>query len=294
MEQDPKDIKPEYQEIDKEEVTTYRERNKLILPLVVTGVVLFLIIMYFALSGDSHYDRGLQYLKQDQYTEALVEFQKVDTDEKDFRMAQSKINYINGLLAYKDGVHPQAKVYLTKVEPSDEYYRESRLMIDKIDLASRQGNLESLNEKLKQDKDTVIIKEKVIETSPDKVGEAETPKEDLATSRKYVSSLQNLSSKFEALYQSAKNSSIESKKVFINDMDSLYSEFKKLGSVSGKSGTVSELQQVADSWMQKRISYINRLIAENSVNETNSSLALKEEGDKDYKLLQTMIRNNQF
>jgi len=294
MEKDPKDINPEYQEIRTEEVT-YRERNKLILPLVVTGLVLFLLIMYFALSGDSHYDRGLQYLKQDQYTEALVEFQKVDTDEKDFRMAQSKINYINGLLAYKDGVHPQAKVYLTKVEPSDEYYRESRLMIDKIDLASRQGNLESLNEQLKQDKDTVIIKEKVIETlPPDKVGEAETPDEDLVTSRKYVSSLQNLSSKFEALYQSAKNSSIESKKVFINEMDSLYSEFKKSGYSSGKNAAVSELKQVADSWMQKRISYINRLIADNSVNETNSSLALKEEGDKDYKLLQTMIRNNQF
>jgi len=294
MEQDPKNTKSEYQEIHKEEVTTYPERNRWVLPLVATGVVLFLIIMYFALSGESHYDRGVQYLKQDQYTAALVEFQKVDTDEKDFRMAQSKINYINGLLAYRDGVHSQAKIYLAKVEPSDEYYRESRLMMDKIDLASRQGNLESLNEKLKQEKDTVVIKERVIETAPDKVGEAETRNEDLEASRKYKSTLQNLSGKFESVYQSAKNSSVESKKAFIKDMDSLYSEFKKIGSVSGHNEAISELKQVADSWMQKRISYINRLISENSVNETNSSLALKEEGDKDYKLLQTMIRNNQF
>jgi len=292
MEQDPKNRNQSYEAIRNEDQTTYPEKNKMILPLVVTGIVLFLIIMYFVLSGQSHYERGLQYLKEDQYTEALVEFQEVDTDEKDFRMSQSKINYINGLLAYKDGVYPQSKLYLAKVEPSDEYYREARLMMDKIDLAIKQGNLELLTEQLRQNKDTVIIKEKVIETAPDKVGEAETRNEDLETSKKYKLEVQNLSGKFEALYQSAKNSSVESKKIFIKDMDSLYSEFKKIENSSEPNARMRELKQLADSWMQNRISYINRLIAENSVNETNSSLALKEEGDKDYKLLQTLIRNN--
>jgi hypothetical protein len=34
--------------------------------------------------------------------------------------------------------------------------------------------------------------------------------------------------------------------------------------------------------MDKRISYINKLISENSVTETNTSRSLKEEGDKLY------------
>ncbi|MEO6695364.1 MAG: hypothetical protein ABIY50_10915 [Ignavibacteria bacterium] len=289
MEENRNSPKPPYREIN-EENDNYREKNKLTIPLVIAGVVLLLLIMYFAMSGDSNYDRGLKYLKQQQYTEALVEFQKVDTDEKEFRMAQSKINYINGLLTYKEGNYPQSKLYLTKVEPSDEYYREARLMIDKMDLASKQGNLELLTEQLKQDKDTVIIKERVIEKQPDKVGGAETRTDDTESIRKYRTALESISGKFEALYQTAKSASVPVKKEYVTDMDSLYSEFQKF--TSGQSSGTTELRQLANSWMQKRMSHINRLIAENSVSDTKSTMALKEEGDKDYRLLQSMIRNN--
>lgn len=297
MEQDNlSESKPSYRKLDENENRDTYEKNKYILPMIIGGVILLAVILYFALNSQSHYDNGVQYLKQDKYTEALVEFKKVDPDNKDFTMSQSKINYINGLLAYKEGAYPQAKVYLTKVEPGDEYYRESRLMIEKIDMASKQGNLDLLSEKINQNtsgKDTVIIKETVIEKPVEKVGEAETPKEDQQSVRKYKSDLVSLSGKFEAMYQSARNSSIESKKTFVRDMDSLYFEFKKL-QPAGQSDKVVELKDAAGSWMQKRLEYINRLISENSVQETKSTIVLKEQGDKDYLLLQTMIKNNQF
>ncbi|MEP7145734.1 MAG: hypothetical protein ABI792_01860, partial [bacterium] len=107
---------------------TIPDRNKS-LPLILGGLgaLLIAVILYFALSGESNYEKGVKYLKQKQYTEALVDFQKVDPGDKDFRMAQSKINYINGLKSYNDNMYPQAKTYLTKVDPADEYYRESQL-----------------------------------------------------------------------------------------------------------------------------------------------------------------------
>ncbi|MDQ3193377.1 MAG: hypothetical protein M3P82_00115 [Bacteroidota bacterium] len=90
------------------------ERNKTFTYwLAVLGALLLAVILYFALSGESDYEKGVKYLNQKQYSEALVEFQNVDPGEKEFRMAQSKINYINGLRSYNDNMYPQAKTYLS-------------------------------------------------------------------------------------------------------------------------------------------------------------------------------------
>jgi hypothetical protein len=42
-----------------------------------------------------------------------------------------------------------------------------------------------------------------------------------------------------------------------------------------------------NKWIDKRIAYISRLISENSVNVTNTSRSLKEEGDKLYFMVTT-------
>jgi hypothetical protein len=42
--------------------------------------------------------------------------------------------------------------------------------------------------------------------------------------------------------------------------------------------------------MDKRIAFINKLIAENSVSETNTSRSLKEEGDKMYVTVSNQLK----
>ena len=56
----------------------------------------------------------------------------VKPSDKNFQLAQSKINYIYGIRAYNDNQMAQANVYLSKVIPGDEYYGESQLLLEKI------------------------------------------------------------------------------------------------------------------------------------------------------------------
>lgn len=279
-------------EIMSNEHNNYKEGNSLKIPVSASIIILTLIILYFSLFNESDYDTGLKYLKQNQYTEAIVEFQKLNTDDNNFRLAQSKINYINGITAYKNGFYKQSILFLAKVESSDEYYLESQILMEKIDPANKHSNLESLSEQLNRVNDTVIIKEKIIELPKEKVTEAEKSNSDLNTNRRYISVIQNLSGKFEILYQSAKNSGMESKKIFLTEMDSLYTEFKKYENNPEQDSKMQELNHITDSWMGKRLSYIKGLITENTVNESNKSVTLMEQGDKDYKLLLDIIINN--
>ncbi|MEO8664284.1 MAG: hypothetical protein ABI462_02215 [Ignavibacteria bacterium] len=266
---------------------TPESKNKLLTYLLsALGVILIAVLLFFALSGESNYDKGVKYLHQKQYSEALAEFQKVDPADKEFRMAQSKINYINGLRAYNDNIYSQAITYLTKVDPADEYYRESQLMIDKMNMASKQQtDLELLSEQVKKDKDTVIIKEKVVEAPQTTINEA-SPKADMSMLK-----IENLVNKFELEYQSALKSNIETKQIHLRNMDSLYSEFQKLDS-KGDEGATLDIRKLADSWMQKRETFINRLISENTVNETGSTHSLKEDGDREYSLLISRLKNS--
>ena len=52
--------------------------------------------------------------------------------------------------------------------------------------------------------------------------------------------------------------------------------------VPEKDAELSQLKNDINTWVDKRIAYINKLIAENSVGETNTSRSIKEEGDKLY------------
>src|SRR5260221_5627822 len=124
--------------------------SALLLLSVIT--LLFTGCSYF---GMSNYEKGTIFLKDKKFSEALHEFQKVDPDNTNFTNAQSKINYINGLLAFNDGRKSEASVFLSKVLTNDEYYHDSQLMLEKINEANIENDLQSQIDELKNKKDTV-------------------------------------------------------------------------------------------------------------------------------------------
>ena len=120
------------------------KKDRAKLAIIIAGGILIIaaLILIFA-NSESHYVKGVKYLNQKQYTEALSEFQRVDTSDKDFSKAQSKINYIKGLDAFNNGLKTEAKSYLVRVDTTDEYYHDAQLMIEKIDLANKQGDIDA-------------------------------------------------------------------------------------------------------------------------------------------------------
>ncbi len=274
--------------MDNHETINNGNSNRNIIITVIAGIaVIIAVVFYLNQTGTSHYDKGAELLKDKQYSEALSEFQKVEPGDKNFAQAQSKINYINGLIAYNNGLIPDATVYLSKVAPDDEYYHDSQLMLQKIADRNSQENLQSQIDSLKRKKDTVVIK---VKTPDEKEKEARHNLTDAQINKNYISGAEGMINKFEPLYESAKGSSVESKKQFVKDMSSVYSQFSSLSyNAVNKDGDITELQRLTGSWMNKRISFINKLIAENSISETNNSRASKEEGDKAYNIMMNLL-----
>lgn len=248
----------------------------------------FVILIYFV-SGCStvgHYEKGKEYLSNKQYTEAISEFQKVEAGDKEFKLAQSKINYIQGLQAFNDSLFQSAEVLLLKVDTSDEFYHDSQLMLEKMRM-SKTTNTETR-------KDTLIIKhEETSNKGREKIEGKEkiTGKTDAEITKKYVEQQENLIYKFESLYQSAHTASVESKKDYMNNMQSVLSQINSLSyNAKEKDAGALELKQKAASWMNKRISFINRLVVDNTVSETASSRSIKEEGDKMYYAVTSQLK----
>ncbi len=190
-----------------ESVEKIKKENKKGFLYLVSGLLILIIVVIVSCSKMGHYEKGKEYLRNKQYSEALSEFQKVDANDENFRLAQSKINYINGVTAYNDSLTKEAEIYLAKVATDDEYYHDAQLMLDNI----KQRNLAS--EVPQQKKDTVVIREKITREPTKK--EPETS--DQAISKKYAGQLQSLINKFESLYQSARTASVESKKDYVKN-----------------------------------------------------------------------------
>jgi hypothetical protein len=260
--------------------TNYQEKQKL--PKKNNNTIIYIfsllliigLIVIVLLSKESPYEKGTEYLRQKQFSEALSEFQKVDAQDKDFRLAQSKINYINGLRAFNDSLMEEAAVYLTKVDNDDEYRHDAQLMLDKIrDLENR-----AFKDEMKQ-KDTVIVKHEIAE----KTQKTQTPPTDYEINKKYVSRIDGLINKFESQYQSARSAPVSSKKDYAANMSSIMSQLIGTSYAPKQiDANVIELKRLINLWMDKRIAFIEKLVAENSVSETNNSRSLKEEGDKLY------------
>jgi hypothetical protein len=258
------------------------KKNKNVIIYILSAVVIAAVVLFLLLTGKgSRYDKGNEFLRDKKYNEAISEFQKVGTGDKNFPLAQSKINYINGLNAYNDGLFPQALVFLSKVNTDDEYYHDSQLMIQKINEPTTQNNLQSQIDSLKRKKDTVIVKREIETKEKGKKTETLTDQE---ISKRYVQKLDGIISKFEAEYQSAAGASVASKRDYVSNMESTRKQFMNQAyDAKEKDAEINLLKTDISNWMDKRIAFINQLIAENSIG-VNSDIArrLKEEGDKNY------------
>ena len=259
-----------------EQETGSPEKNKSLRIFVTAKVIILLIaILFIGCSSDSQYEKGNTFLKQKQYTESLSEFQKIGSDDKNYSSAQSKINYINGLQAYNTGLMIEASVYLAKVTTDDEYYHDSQLMIDNINKSGNTTAIESSNEEIKPENNKQPkIKEPKPKLTDDEINKA------------YVSSIESKISKFNSVCQNAMTATVEEKRRLVKSMSSIYSEFSNINNNAGvKNAEVQEFRRLEDKWMDRRIAYINKLIADNTVTETNNSRSLKEESDKLYNLM---------
>jgi len=267
-----------------EQETGSPEKNKSLRIFVTAKVIILLIaILFTGCSSDSQYEKGNNLLKQKQYTEALSEFQKIGSDDKNYSSAQSKINYINGLQAYNTGLMNEAAVYLAKVATDDEYYHDSQLMIENINKSGSTTSIESSNEGIKKNEDSENNKQPKTKEPKPKLTDDEINKA-------FVSSIESKISKFNSVCQNAMTAAVETKRTLVNSMSSIHSEFSKIDNNAGvKNADVQEFRRLEDTWMDRRIAYINKLIADNTVTETNNSRSLKEESDKLYNLMMKQL-----
>lgn len=148
--------------------------------------------------------------------------------------------------------------------------------------------LESLRNEVKKDKDTAATK-----TENKKQPKTKEPKPKLTDdeiSKAYVSSIESKISKFNSVCQTAMTTDVETKRSLVKSMSAIHGEFSKIGYNAGtKNAEVLEFRRLEDRWMDRRIAYINKLIADNTVTETNNSRSLKEESDKLYNLMMKQL-----
>lgn len=260
---------------------------------VISTILIFILIaaavLFYIFTKQSHYEKANEYLKNKQYNEALSELQKIDPDEKDFAKAQSKINYINGLTSYNMKLYAAAITYLSKVTPDDEYFHDSQLMIQNINESAEDDRLKAKLDSLSRFKDTVIVKH---ETSDPKGGNNNISEaiSDNELNKRYFVKLKNIISNFETNYQSAAVAEVVSKKSYIDKMEAIRRDLiNSAYEAKEKDAVLLQLKNDINTWADKRIAYINKLISENSVRETNTSRSLKEEGDKLYVRVKTQL-----
>ena len=134
------------------------------------SVIICSVIYVTVLSlQSSNYENGLAFLHDNKYSEAILEFQKVEINDKDYNNTLPKKNYIYGIESFQDGFYSQAKEYFEEVYDSDEYYSEAQLMIDKIDSSGGKRITEFTGEKVMNETnetiDTVRQNLKTSETS---------------------------------------------------------------------------------------------------------------------------------
>jgi len=267
--------------------TGLSEKNKSLRIYAPSKVIIILIaILFFGCSTDSQYEKGNKFLKQKQYTESLSEFKKIGSEDKNYSSAQSKINYINGLQAYNSGLMKEASVYLAKVTTDDEYYHDSQLMIDNINKSDKTTAIESPREEIKNDDSA----NKPENNKQPKIKEPKPKLTDEEINKAYVSTIESKIGKFNSVCQKAMTAPVETKIRLVKSMTSIYSEFSKINNNAGvKNADVQEFRRLEDTWMDRRIAYINKLIADNTVTETNNSRGLKEESDKLYNMMMKQL-----
>lgn len=258
--------------------------------LLIIGISGVFVLLVFLFNRDSDYEKGMALLNNKNYSEALVEFQKVGPDDEEFKMAQSKINYINGITAYEKGNRSEALMLFTKVEKSDQYYRETKLLIEKINYDKTRVDLESLSQRINLNEGMEPSEKNITETDAEKVNEAESNTALTNNNNKSTEPLQKLISQFEYQYKAAEAPGSITKKENLRTMDSLYTYHVNSNLSRKGDAALIEIKRTAESWMKLRIDLVNELIRNNS-DETKTITMIKEEGDKLYSKLLNLLKS---
>jgi tetratricopeptide (TPR) repeat protein len=229
--------------------------------VIVLLVAVIAVMTYLMFFNTSSYDQGSIYLREKQYEAALVEFQEVPPADKDYNMAQSKINYITGLKLFDENKLTDAKPFLEKVAVNDEYANEVRFMLEKIEEHEKQQVLE---EQLKEDE------QKKIE---DAQKETEQKIKDAEAGRKYIQELFKIADKFESEYQVSRvESSVTMKKNLraLNDLRQQMADIKY--DAENPDQQVMDFKSLLDQMMKSRINVVQDIITENveTVDETSN------------------------
>ncbi|MCX6157141.1 MAG: hypothetical protein NTY74_04080 [Ignavibacteriae bacterium] len=98
------------------------------------SLLLFIGCKLFSLFGfKSNYEKGVELINEKKYELALKEFNKLDSTNNNYSNAKSKIFYINGVLNYNDNNFIDAFNNFSKVYKEDEFYKDSKSLIDSIE-----------------------------------------------------------------------------------------------------------------------------------------------------------------
>lgn len=273
------------------EINRLDDNNKLLKTiLTVVGISTVIVLLFFLINRDSDYEKGMSLLNNKNYSEALFEFQKVGPDKEEFVMAQSKINYINGITALNEGRKSEALMLLAKVEKSDQYYRETKVLIEKINNEKTRVDLESLSQKINLQVDKLETVKNSIDSAAVQVNEAESKTNLTDNNINSYKPLQNLISQFEYQYKAAETPGSITKKENLRIMDSLYVYQVNSNLTRKGDAALIEIKRTAESWMRMRIDLVNELIRNNS-EDTKTIVMIKEEGDKLYSKLLTLLKS---
>jgi t-SNARE complex subunit (syntaxin) len=128
-----------------------REKTLVYFSVMLLAIVVIVIILFKVISNKSPYEEGVIYLRNRQYDAAFAEFQRVKTEDKNYFLSVSKINFIKGARLYESSQYDDAKIYLSSVLPNDEFKAESDVMLSKIE-AYEIANKKFLDEKKQREK----------------------------------------------------------------------------------------------------------------------------------------------
>ena len=192
-------------------------------------------------------------------------------------------------MASGQNAYSPALMSLAKVDRSDEYYNEAQILIEKINNENKRVNLESLSKQLNKVADTVIIKEVPAETANEQESVAMANKSFDKKTNPLLAPLQKLITQFEYQYQASENSQGTSKMKFLKTMDSLYNYQSRVNLIRKGDAAIIEINKTIESWMQNRIALINELINDKSGRESETARMIKEEGDRMYSKLLTLL-----
>ncbi|MBE2255867.1 MAG: hypothetical protein IAE65_06665 [Ignavibacteria bacterium] len=249
---------------DTELITKQGNKTVIFMTVIIVLVMVILGILWFTVFNVSKYDKGMEFLSRRNYDQALIQFNNIPEGTSEYNSAQSKINYINGVRLFNVNDYKNAKEYLTKVSPTDEYYNEVKLMLDKIQDVEK---AEQLKEQLEQDEKNKILEAQKME---------EQKVKDKATSKEYFLTLQRLEDKFEGEFELAKvENSVTMKKNLrnLNDIRQQLLDSKYEAVIQDPE--LLEYRSMVDTWMARCISFITEVISENVLSIQDAGIKAK-------------------